>query len=158
MEETCFPYSLFATSPFATTTKEGGEAPKGACQPLSALSADAHPCKDAPAFRRLAAALPLTGLPPTGFNSGPRFLGRRPDAERPAFPILQCSELLAGRSSCRPGGVRVARERIANPPAGTALAPLSGVPSRRRPSGPAVAAEPCNSNSKTSHVCFMTVI
>ncbi len=90
--------------------------------------------RDAPAFRRFAAALPLAGLPPTGFNSGPRFLGRRPDAEQPAFPILQSSELLAGRSLCRPGGVRVARERIANPRAGTALAPLSGVPSRRRPS------------------------
>jgi len=90
--------------------------------------------RDAPAFRRLAAALPSAGLPPTGFNSGPRFLGRRPDAERPAFPILQYSELLAGRSLCRPGGVRVARERTANPHAGTALAPLSGVPSRRRPS------------------------
>ena len=76
----------------------------------------------------------LAGLPPTSFNSGPRFLGRRPDAERPAFPILQCSELLADRSLCRPGGVRVARERTANPRAGTALAPLSGVPSRRRPS------------------------
>jgi hypothetical protein len=90
--------------------------------------------RDAPAFRRLAAALPLAGLPPTGFNSGPRFLGRRPDAEQPAFPILQYSELLAGRSLCRPGGVRVARERTANPHAGTALAPHSGVPSRRRPS------------------------
>ena len=61
--------------------------------------------RDAPAFRRFAAALPSAGLPPTGFNSGPRFLGRRPDAERPAFPILQYSELLAGRSLCRPGGV-----------------------------------------------------
>jgi hypothetical protein len=76
----------------------------------------------------------LAGLPPTSFNSGPRFLGRRPDAERSAFPILQCSELLADRSLCRPGGVRVARERTANPRAGTALAPHSGVPSRRRPS------------------------
>ena len=113
---------------------EGGEAPKGACQPLSALERGGASLRDAPAFRRFAAALPLAGLPPTGFNSGPRFLGRRPDAERPAFPILQSSELLAGRSLCRPGGVRVARERIANPRAGTALAPLSGVPSRRRPS------------------------
>ncbi len=37
--------------------KEGGEAPKGACQPRCA-----HPLRDALAFRRLAAALPFSGI------------------------------------------------------------------------------------------------
>jgi hypothetical protein len=37
--------------------KEGGEAPKGACQPRCA-----HPLRDALAFRRLAAALPFGGI------------------------------------------------------------------------------------------------
>jgi len=44
--------------------------------------------------------------------------------------LSQSSELLADRSLCRPGVYPgTARERSANPPAGTVLAPLSGVPS-----------------------------
>jgi hypothetical protein len=51
------------------------------------------------------------------------------------FRPSQYSELLADRSSCRPGVfTEAAPARTANPRGSTALAPLPKVPSRRRPS------------------------
>ena len=134
---------------------EGGGAPKGAKSLVRAAPANVATCRclgrgSAPRTIRLyeSSAAGRARLPALcrGFafwrdcrhpasNSGPRFLGRRLSAALATVPILQCSELLAGRSlmpgravSGLPGsGVQI-RARGPHP------APLSKVPSRRRPS------------------------
>jgi len=53
----------------------------------------------------------------------------------PAFACPSPGKHLPSRSSCRETDARAARERTANPPAGTALAPMTRCASRPRPYG-----------------------
>jgi hypothetical protein len=84
------------------------------------------------AFRRSATALAAASERRRSAQAALRASGRTQALPAPPNALKQ-GTLHAGHNA---GGVvaRTARERIANPPAGTALAPLSGSPSRKRPS------------------------
>ena len=90
-------------------------------------------------YRRSTAAL-ARGLSPLSLSSRPGLLGRGREHvfARRALPAPSCPSPVEAPHA--PAVVpesmmpKAARERGANPPAGAALAPLSKVPSRRRPS------------------------
>ena len=126
--------------------KEGGEAPKGACQPLprninkrcrSSMSRGCAPNRGAPAFRRYAAALAGTPIPAQLQAMLPTCRRSRGENRR-ALPALSCPSPVTAphASAVIPKGMmpKAAPERVASPRGGTALAPLPKVPSRRRPS------------------------
>ena len=121
--------------------KEGGGAPKGACQPLSArtqrrsvaplrsaryLRRGSALLRGALAFRRSAAALARANASAIGSAPVPAFPETRPDGRYPLSPVTSLPRSAetgrcAGRAvaQSRPGAERI------SPPAGTALAPSS---------------------------------
>ena len=131
--------------------KEGGEAPKGACQPFprninkrcrSSMSRrGCAPNRGAPAFRRYAAALAGTPIPaqlqamlPGTWTAHDANIMR--GESRRTLPALSCPSPVTAphASAVIPKGMmpKAAPERVASPRGGTALAPLPKVPSRRR--------------------------
>ena len=141
---------------FAPAKKEGGEAPKGACQPLPRVRRQVYavcatyllrgraPNRGAPAFRRYAAALvrncdisdSAPGHASWDVDSARcEHHARRKPAGVPA-PSCPSPVTAPHASAVIPKGMmpKAAPERVASPRGGTALAPLPKVPSRRRPS------------------------
>ena len=126
--------------------KEGGEAPKGACQPLPRMHRQVYAVVNssgAPAFRRYAAALAGTPIPaqlqamlPGTWTAHDANIMR--GESRRALPALSGPSPVTAphASAVIPKGMmpKAAPERVASPRGGTALAPLPKVPSRRRPS------------------------
>ena len=149
--------ALPTTTPFRESSppQEGGEAPKGACQPLPRMRRQVYavcathllrgcaPNRGAPAFRRYAAALAGTPIParlqamlPGTWTAHDANIMR--GESRRALPALSCPSPVTAphASAVMPKGMmpKAAPERVASPRGGTALAPLPKVPSRRRPS------------------------
>ena len=129
--------------PLTTTkNKEGGGAPKGACHPLSALHRQ-HRCRrhrhgrapnrGALAFRRFAADSPRQSQPalaqPQAVFPGTRLWRVSPAFACPSPARSAQTGLFAGRTVSR-----AARERSANPRAGTASHSAFRHASRTRPS------------------------
>jgi hypothetical protein len=134
---------------------EGGEAPKGACQPCAAQHQQTLPPVDASgAAARQFGARPPSGatprlssgtltsltqlqamLPGTWTARDPKIM--RGESRR-ALPAPSCPSPVKAphASAVVPRGMmpKAAPERVASPRGGTALAPLPKVPSRRRPS------------------------
>ena len=133
--------------------KEGGEAPKGACQPLPRMRRQVYavcathllrgcaPNRGAPAFRRYAAVLAGTPVPAQLQAMLPGTWTAHDEKimhgeNRRALPAPSCPSPVTAphASAVIPKGMmpKAAPERVASPRGGTALAPLPKVPSRRR--------------------------
>ena len=131
--------------PRARKKTEGGGAPKGACHPLSALSqtsirsmrhssaARTRAKRGALAFRRFAADSPRQSQPALAQPQAV-FPGTRLRRVSPAFACPSPARSAQTGHFAGPTVSRAARERTANPHAGTASRSASRSASRKRPS------------------------
>jgi hypothetical protein len=119
-------YSLPATCFFLPSAKRGGRTPTDA-DPTTAL---AHGARSAERARLSAfhhgSHLREYLIPKARLQA--RLPGTRSERALPAFACPSPGMHLPPRSSCREADTQAARERTANPPAGTAPAPPFGLP------------------------------